>query len=172
MNKVSVTPSFTPVVPFSRRLSGSPSLDSLQVGPSMDSHYNEIMGIYNQTTAASLDNRALKNMYTGNNGVIPRFQRLMGEKIAITPLDIWEKIYMLITFILCIISIILISYSYLNDLQVVPKASVDLTKLNSNEQEIIQSYTSMKNTTLYVQGALYAYIIWLSTWRIFKRTTV
>jgi hypothetical protein len=172
MNKVS---NFTPVVSFasSRRMSNSPSRDSIQFGPVMDANYNNIMAIYNQTTAASLNNRGTQSsLYTGNNGFFPRLQRLIREPLVITPQDKWEKLYMFVSFILCIISIILISYSYFNDLQVVPKGSVDLTKLNSNEQEIIQSYTSMKDTTLYIQGALYAYIIWLSTWRIFKRTTV
>ncbi len=158
-------------IPFCKRQSTTRNLFSKQ----MDNLYDIIYTHYKDTPAFDLSNRnkeAAPLYFSGANNIPNRAKRWLYEDYIIVEQNNWTRFNYLFTFILVALTIVIIIVIYKNNLVVVPKNIIKEETMTEDDKKTIRDYKSLDLTYQIISGCSALYIIGLSSWRIFKRTTI
>lgn len=139
----------------------------------MDKLYDIIYTYYKKTPAYNLSNRNQElSLLSSDNNVSNRFKRWWFEDYIIVEQNAWTKFNYIFTFILLILTIIMIIYIYHNDLILVPKKLIKEETMSEDDKNTIRYYDTIELSAKIINGVSAIYIISLSLYRIFKRTTI
>lgn len=138
----------------------------------MNSIYSDISRKYKHTTSYSLSNAREQSLYSGKNNLKNRFIKFINEDYVIVEQSNYERLNYLFTAILLILTIFLIYYSTQRyNLKLVPESIIHYEEMSDEDKYNLNSYNRLNKSINIIKSLSVAYIIGLSTVRIFKRTT-
>lgn len=137
----------------------------------MDNLYDIIYTHYKHTPSYNLSN-ANYPLFTRENNIINRAKRFLFEDYIIVEQNNYTRFNYIFTFILIILTIIMILYINHNDLILAPKKIINENIMTEEDKKVIKYYDKIELSSKIINGVSALYIIILSSYRIFKRTTI
>jgi hypothetical protein len=138
---------------------------------SMNSLYDSIYEKYQNTTAYDITKRNQQSLLSNENSIPNRFKRWYNEEFIIVEQNKWNTIQFIFTFILLVLTTIIIWYMWKNELIIVPQTIVDKTKMSNDDITNLNHYNNMNLSSNIIKGISIFYITIFTSVNIFKRTT-